>query len=1179
MSGALIEVGALCFGLSAKDSWKVGKVVEWNGKVGAVQSNDGEKLSKLSEDMINLVSDEVLSEDVDDLLNLTLLHDSTLLHVLRQRYMRDVIYTNIGAIVVALNPFNFKIPHYTDDNMPKYLAEGDRIEENLPHSWAVAHNTYWELRNDQQNQTILVSGESGAGKTEASKIVMKYLAALSCKSGDKANKEAAQMVGTKINMASPPLESFGNAKTVRNDNSSRFGKFMRVKFDDTGFLVGAHITKYLLEKSRIVTAAQGERVYHSFYLVVRGNDTRLKLARDSSYKSLASGNMLANKEFDSKEEYDEVITALSTMGLPTTDIDGIWKCVAGVLNALNIEFLEDGEGSKVSEGSQGFIDLTCEQWGIDSEVLKKEAVTTTMFVGGQWITKVLSPVKAVDGRDSLVKATYDYEFGWLIEKCNEMLDVNCEGTWVGLLDIFGFEDFEVNSFEQICINLANESLQGHYNEFIFTKDMELCRAEGIDVTEVEFPDNAECLNMVSGRGGILALLDEECSLGKGSSAGFLHNVEEHHKKNPFFRKKALAKNSFIIRHYAGDVSYDVTGVLDKNRDTLKEAYKNMMRASSDPFIAVLHPDPATQNAKKQTVGGFFKEQVALLMELINSTNPHWIRCVKPHPAKKPLHFDGVSTMKQLASSGVLGTVKIRKAGYPIRLNYDAFKVRYRIIASDPCAEPKAVAQDIFSTLEFTKKEGQLGVTIVFLKTSGYVELEKMKRVRLAVFAKTLVMSAQTHMSRLRVACQRKVAQVEVIQTYLRSKPSEILWRRKQYALIEDKIIEATKQLLVGVKEEDIQRKEIAEEEDAAQKAMVASLLDGLEGVIQHWKDTKPARDEAARVAVLDTESGERNVILHKEKDALAALLKEVEEHKYEMEDLQYEREENEKLAEEMKKQEEQEKERQLEEARREAEREAQAQEIERQRHIALAVWAQQEEREEMEQRKMQAVLERKETAKKKRMLTQLTAKELKEQERLQIARSRLQYPERTFDTSSKVFTAGSQRPSTSTTPASPQSQSPFKPVHLPYSPPPSSVSPHRTSVGRSSCSPSHRPSPSLRAASITSPSPEYSPPSIGGLTSQKERLSQARVQPETLSSLDMVTRLRKLKDVRDGSLMISPKISLKDRRNPENPNNPRWRPSEDDTVLLPDGTKVPTSRASPSDDPQERRRRRAGLKQ
>ena len=1042
---SLIEVDALCFGLSAKDSWKVGRVEQWNGKIGTVRCQDGEVLAKLDEHKINLVSEDVLKEDVDDLLNLTLLHDSTLLYVLRQRYMRDVIYTNIGAIVVALNPFNFKIPWYTDDNMPKYLEEGDRIEDNLPHSWAVAHNTYYELINDGQNQTILVSGESGAGKTEASKIVMKYLAALSCKSGDKQNKEAAKEVGVKINMASPPLESFGNAKTVRNDNSSRFGKFMRVKFDANGYLVGAHITKYLLEKSRIVTSANGERVYHSFYLIIRGENPVYKLNRDASYRSLSAGNMFCNKEFDTKEDYDEVCDSLQRMGVPTDDVHAIWKCVAGVLNCLNVEVLENGEGSKLADASVPFLQNTCDHWGVDNATFTKELCTTTFFVGGQWITKELSTTKAVDGRDALVKATYDLEFGWLVEKCNEMLDISAEGNWIGLLDIFGFEDFEVNSFEQICINLANEALQGHYNEYIFAKDMDLCRAEGIDVTEVIFPDNAECLNLISGKGGLLALLDEECSLGKGSSQGFLHNIEASHKQNPFFLKKPLAKNSFIVKHYAGDVSYDVTGVLDKNRDTLKEAFKNMMRASTDPFIAALHPDPKYQSTKKLTVGGFFKEQVGALMELINSTNPHWIRCVKPHPGKKPLHFDGITTMKQLASSGVLGTVKIRKAGYPIRLTYDAFKVRYRVLSDTPSDTGKQMAEHAFKTLDFGKMDGQLGVTICFLKPKGYVALEREKKERLLVYSRRIVMAAHTHYSHRVVAAQRRVVYVETIQSFLYCKPAEREWRRRQYALSEEAIIRATKALLMGINDEVRIRAEIVAEENAEQKAMVDSLMSGVESLVQQWHAAKPARDAAGRESLSDEESGQRNVVAHEEREALLALMRSAEIDYAEMEDLQFEREENERILEERRLHEEMERERELEAARRAAEREAELLELDRQRKIALVAWENLEKSRVEEKRERELEERAKQDAIQQRRLRQLTSRELKATERHHIARARLSYPTGGFDSSPKIST----HPATSAvSPAgppslhsptysagtprralrSPRSQDPFSPV-------------------------------------------------------------------------------------------------------------------------------------------------------
>eukprot|EP01060_Flectonema_neradi_P038377 TRINITY_DN801_c0_g2_i3.p1 TRINITY_DN801_c0_g2~~TRINITY_DN801_c0_g2_i3.p1 ORF type:complete len:1341 (+),score=283.95 TRINITY_DN801_c0_g2_i3:187-4023(+) len=710
---------------------------------------------KLKEDDIYPISKDVLGEDVNDLLSLTILHDATLLNCLKMRYYKDVIYTNIGAIVVALNPFNFKIPHYMDDQMHKYLAEGDRIENNIPHSWAVAHNTYYEMMNDQQNQCILVSGESGAGKTEASKIVMKYLGAISSKRGEESQKEAAQEVGKKIQLASPILEAFGNARTVRNDNSSRFGKFMKVQFNDSGFLVGAFVIKYLLEKSRIITAAKGERVYHSFYLACRApGDFRAKynVGEDKTYTSLSSGKQFDNKEFNTTDDFQEVLDAMGAVGMNDVEKDGVWRAVSGVLHIENTLFLEDGEGSKLDPKTSTFVDLCTGCWDVDGEVMRKEFHNTTLVVAGTKVVKNLRPVQAYDGRDALVKTLYDEVFGWLVVKINGTLDVEDQCfQWVGLLDIFGFEDFDTgNYFEQLCINLANETIQGHYNQFIFQKDMDECRAEGIDVACIQFPDNTPCLHMIAGKGGILALLDEECSLGKGSDHGFLDAVSRTFAKSEFFLKKTLAKDSFIIHHYAGSVSYDVTGALDKNRDTLKDAYKIMMRNSNHDFVKELVPAPIEKTGKRVSVGGFFKNQLKELMDLINSTNPHWIRCVKPHPAKKPLHFHGVSTMSQLGSSGVLGTVKIRKAGYPVRLQFDLFWPRYRVIAlSKGKGSDITLAQAldgsklvVFDILNWDQTMVQMGKTRVFLKAHAYIDLEKAKKVALSVSAVKLQAAAR-----------------------------------------------------------------------------------------------------------------------------------------------------------------------------------------------------------------------------------------------------------------------------------------------------------------------------------------------------------------------------------------------------------------------------------------------------
>jgi myosin heavy subunit len=719
---AMIEVGATGFFLCPRNSWIPGAVEQWDGKMAVVrpidQNSHGRDSVKVQESSFFSAKDEIINEDVDDLLNLTILHDSTLLNCLRQRYLKNVIYTNIGAIAVALNPFKFDIPAYTDDKMVLYLAEGDTIEKNLPHSWAVAHNTYFELRNDNCNQCVLVSGESGAGKTEASKIVMKYLAAVSCKEGSDIQKEAGHVVGSKINLTSPPLECFGNAKTVRNDNSSRFGKFMRVKFDNDGFLVGAHIVKYLLEKSRIVTAADNERCYHSLYLVCRGNHAeKFGTENDKEFRILTSGNCLNNKEFDTAAEFDDVCKSMIAVGISETECESMWAVVASVLHLGNVSFIDDGEGSLINPKSEFSLATAGALLQVDSESLRREFTKTQLSVAGQVITKLLKPTLALDSKEALMKALYDAQFQWLVDKCNAILNVEVDGNWIGLLDIFGFEMFETNSFEQLCINLANESLQNHYNTYIFERDLEECRSEGIDMSMVAFPDNAPCIHMVSGKGGIFALLDEECSLGKGTDDSFLEKLSVAHQGNPFFQRKILQKSSFTVIHYAGDVTYEVSGFLDKNRDTIKDAFKVIVSQSTNSLVSQLL-DPSAE-AKKMTVASFFKTQLKELMEVLNSTNPHWIRCIKPHPAKKPLMWHGPNVMSQLSSSGVLGTVKIRKAGFPVRLKVGDFLAKFNVLGK--------TVEGIFQSASLGTGVAQKGSVRVFLKSEAYNQLEHLKK--------------------------------------------------------------------------------------------------------------------------------------------------------------------------------------------------------------------------------------------------------------------------------------------------------------------------------------------------------------------------------------------------------------------------------------------------------------------
>eukprot|EP00759_Apiculatamorpha_spiralis_P035195 PhF_6_TR36135/c0_g1_i1/m.52482/K10357/MYO5; myosin V len=751
--------GDLVFFFHPKHSWIVGNVKAVNKEMYTCQAADpgrgvnGETLDKLNGEKLTTCREDLLGEDTNDLLTLTILHDATLLRCLFLRYMKDVIYTNIGAIVVALNPFNFKIPWYMDDQMKNYLAEGEKIEKNLPHSWAQAHNTYNEMVADKENQCVLISGESGAGKTEATKIVMKYLACISINKGTEEQKQAGMQVGVKLSRCSPFLEAFGNAKTVRNDNSSRFGKFMKIKFGLDNRLVGAFTIKYLLEKSRIITASKGERVYHAFYIAVRGKFAqKFGLAGDTEYKSINAGGVLNNPDFNTAKDFEEVIDAMALVGMSETEIDAVWRSTSAILSALNIAFVQDGEGSKFDEKSQPFHEKAVELLKVDSAELKKELLTTTIVLKGETTVKVLNIPAAIDGRDAFAKATYDSIFGWLVEKSNQSCDVpDTGGNWIGLLDIFGFEDFEYNSFEQICINLANETLQNHYNTYIFSKDMDECRAEGIDVTAVTCPDNGPCLSLVSGKGGILAALDEECMITTGTDLGFLEKISKSFATHQFFEKKKLAKSSFIVKHYAGNVSYEVAGWLEKNKDNLKDSIKLIMRNSACGFVKELLPEPLGPDAKKVkvTVGSFFKGQVQALMDLINSTNPHWIRCVKPHPAKKPLMFDGITTMNQLESSGVLGTVKVRKAGYPIRLLFEKFYKRYGIITPNKSDNPRDFCVNILKSADLYRPEmAQVGKTKVFMKSEGYPLMERKRNECLMKYTTLAQRAGQGYMSRV-----------------------------------------------------------------------------------------------------------------------------------------------------------------------------------------------------------------------------------------------------------------------------------------------------------------------------------------------------------------------------------------------------------------------------------------------
>jgi myosin heavy subunit len=890
MSAAPFTANEVVFVNHAEDSWVVGRVLgveantaravstkkhnEWCFTVRTEdpeRKQNGAVLTKVEEWNVAMCDAATLGKTPDDLLHLTHLHDSTLLRCLCLRYMNDVVYTNIGAIVVALNPFNYKIPHYQDDRLSKYLAEnGQHIRDKLlPHSWTQAHNTYQDLKIDLKNQCILISGESGAGKTEATKIVLRYLSKVSALDCDQTAQRQAEGVLNNLVACSPVLESFGNARTVRNDNSSRFGKLMKVKFNQTYVIIGAHTTKYLLEKSRIVTASLNERVYHSFYLTMRSptaRDDYLFTQAPTKYRSVDSGKCIDNSEFNTAEDYEGVCECMVQLGMDKVAVRSTWRVAAAVVHQSNILFEPHGEGSTIPDGANGALALesAAALFGVPSAALLEEYTSTTMTVGGESVRKKLPVHKAADVRDALSKAVYEALFSQLVDRCNERCDVAApNNTWIALLDIFGFEDFEVNSFEQLCINLANETLQGHYNEFIFRKDMEECRAEGIDVVDIQCPDNSPCVDLIAGPSGLLVILDDECSLGKGTDMGFFESAASRFDgKHPFFMKRKVARDNFIVKHYAGDVTYTVTGWLEKNRDTLKPELQQCLVKSSDKLVASLFADAngaaPTGGGKKTTVGAIFRKQLEELMTVINSTNPHWIRCIKPHPAKKPRMFGGTYTITQLESSGVLGTVKIRKAGYPVRWPHKVFAMRFQVIVPlsstsqhNSPAQWKKHATAILAEVELLKKEhAQIGTTLIFLKADAYPLLEKRKAAYMKKWATILQQTGRGYLRRLKAFRSMKVRIIQRAARGIQERSAlfQLYCEVNRSRLAEERAMRAKQEKFLADQARD--RRTLESGETHARAAVGAQQESQMNTLAEDWHQAVRREKERVRISRL-----------------------------------------------------------------------------------------------------------------------------------------------------------------------------------------------------------------------------------------------------------------------------------------------------------------------------------------
>eukprot|EP00818_Percolomonas_sp_WS_P008469 CAMPEP_0117441274 /NCGR_PEP_ID=MMETSP0759-20121206/3551_1 /TAXON_ID=63605 /ORGANISM="Percolomonas cosmopolitus, Strain WS" /LENGTH=1285 /DNA_ID=CAMNT_0005233125 /DNA_START=408 /DNA_END=4265 /DNA_ORIENTATION=- len=724
-----------------------------------------------------------------DLLEVLDLNEASLQVVVEDRFLRDDIYTFIGPIVLAFNPFKWDIPHVQDDQMVYYMNQKRGLR---PHSWSVADDAYRSMMRGEGNQSILVSGISGAGKTEASKTVAKYLSALSTSmTTDADRKKFASGIATKIQESSPILEAFGNAKTINNDNSSRFGKFIKLQFDRDGVILGATIVQYLLERSRVIAPGPNERSYHIFYQMLAGASDQerdlYQLGKVEDFPSLTAGDCTSVDTINDIEEYRNTRAAMDIIGVTSEEQSNVFSVLASILHLNRLLFQQDEDDQAFVENRDPLL-VAARLLHVSPDLLEQVLVTKKLVIMNNTIIKKLNADGAVDARDALMKALYVNLFNWLIDKINEKIAAPSQGvhSFIGLLDIFGFEEFEVNSFEQLCINFSNEALQHHYNSINFKRDMKECKDEGIDVTSVKFNDNTPCIELIKGsksQSGILDLLDAQCSFPKATDQSF-HNLTKNtfFKKHKYFDINPVRHEEFYVRHFAGKIEYNTKYWLDKNKDLLKDDILEMLQGSSNKFVSTLVPPPIRVKGKLLTVGGHFKNQLNELLTTVNSTLPHWIRCIKPHPSKRPNRFHRIEVMNQLRSSGVLATIKMRREGFSVRLPHKHFWDKFRVLIGegDIRASDKAKLVEgckrILDELNKSTEEAQVGKTKVFLRPHAYSALEKVRGDVLADTVTQIQNFARMSMAMKRVADIRHQIKMEKLR-------KEVARRKKEIDLI------------------------------------------------------------------------------------------------------------------------------------------------------------------------------------------------------------------------------------------------------------------------------------------------------------------------------------------------------------------------------------------------------------
>ncbi|CAG8024704.1 unnamed protein product [Penicillium salamii] len=751
------------------DGEKVQLVFELeNGETKTVETTQSELQVDNNPKLPPLMNPAML-EASEDLTNLSHLNEPAVLQAIKLRYAQKEIYTYSGIVLIATNPFARVDSLYVPQMVQVYA--GKHRASQAPHLFAIAEEAFADMLRDGKNQTIVVSGESGAGKTVSAKYIMRYFATR--ESSDQPGKyttsraEAISETEEAILATNPVMEAFGNAKTTRNDNSSRFGKYIEIMFDDRTNIIGAKIRTYLLERSRLVFQPLKERNYHIFYQLVAGasdaEKQELGLLPVEDFEYLNQGGTPVIDGVDDKAELEATRKSLTVIGVPKEDQTDIFRVLAALLHLGNVKITATRTESSVSATEPALV-RACEMLGIDTTEFAKWIVKKQLITRGEKITSNLTQQQALVVRDSVAKFIYSSLFDWLVDKINRRLatDEVLEQfkCFIGVLDIYGFEHFAKNSFEQFCINYANEKLQQEFNQHVFKLEQEEYVREEIDWTFIDFSDNQPCIDLIESKLGVLALLDEESRLPMGSDEQFVTKLHQHFAagKQKFYKMPRFGKSAFTVCHYAVDVTYESDGFIEKNRDTVPDEHLEVLRNSSNPFIkeildtaaAVREKDSASMSSKpvaaapgrrigvavnrKPTLGGIFKSSLIELMNTINNTEVHYIRCIKPNEAKEAWKFEGPMVLSQLRACGVLETVRISTAGYPTRWTYEEFAFRYYMLchSSQWTSEIRQMCHAILRKALGDEKQDkyQLGLTKIFFRAGMLAFLENLRTSRL-----------------------------------------------------------------------------------------------------------------------------------------------------------------------------------------------------------------------------------------------------------------------------------------------------------------------------------------------------------------------------------------------------------------------------------------------------------------